>query len=86
MLFPRNALTSGPQACFLAGKRIAKVKVGKPGILFDTEEGIFYTYSKYTQDKAHQKGRKEYVKDETYHAAGNATSDYPGRHGSVQQQ
>jgi hypothetical protein len=29
MLFSRNALASGPQACFLAGKRIAKVKVGK---------------------------------------------------------
>jgi hypothetical protein len=29
MLFPRNALTSGPQACFLAEKRIAKVKGGK---------------------------------------------------------
>jgi hypothetical protein len=29
MLFPRNALASGPQACFLAGKRIAKVKLGK---------------------------------------------------------
>jgi hypothetical protein len=29
MLIPRNALASGPQACFLAGKRIAKVKVGK---------------------------------------------------------
>jgi hypothetical protein len=32
MLFPRNPAkggTSGPQACFLAGKRIAKVKVGK---------------------------------------------------------
>jgi hypothetical protein len=28
MLFPRNTLASGPQACFLAGKRIAKVKVG----------------------------------------------------------
>jgi hypothetical protein len=29
MFFPRNALASGPQACFSAGKRIAKVKVGK---------------------------------------------------------
>jgi hypothetical protein len=27
MLFPRNALASGPQACFLAGKGITKVKV-----------------------------------------------------------
>jgi len=26
MLFPGNALPSGPQACFLAEKRIAKVK------------------------------------------------------------
>jgi hypothetical protein len=25
MLFPRNALASGLQACFFAGKRIAKV-------------------------------------------------------------
>jgi hypothetical protein len=29
MLFPRNALPSGPQACFLAEKRIAKIKGGK---------------------------------------------------------
>jgi hypothetical protein len=29
MLFPRNALTSGPQACFFPRKRIEKVKVGK---------------------------------------------------------
>jgi hypothetical protein len=29
MLFPRKALASGPQACFLAEKEIAKVKVGK---------------------------------------------------------
>jgi hypothetical protein len=29
MLFPRNALVSGPQACFLAEKEIAKVKLGK---------------------------------------------------------
>jgi len=29
MLFSRNALASGPQACFLAEKRLAKVKVGK---------------------------------------------------------
>jgi hypothetical protein len=29
MVFPRNDLASGPQACFLAEKRIAKVKVGK---------------------------------------------------------
>jgi hypothetical protein len=28
MLFPRNALASGPQACFSAEKGIAKVKVG----------------------------------------------------------
>jgi hypothetical protein len=28
MLFPRNALASGPQACFLAETEIAKVKVG----------------------------------------------------------
>jgi hypothetical protein len=26
MLFPRNALASGPQVCFLAEKRLAKVK------------------------------------------------------------
>jgi hypothetical protein len=29
MLFPQNALASGPQACFLAKKGIAKVKVAK---------------------------------------------------------
>jgi hypothetical protein len=29
MLFPRNALASGPQACFFAEKARAKVKVGK---------------------------------------------------------
>jgi hypothetical protein len=29
MLFPRNALPSGPQACLFAEKAIAKVKVGK---------------------------------------------------------
>jgi hypothetical protein len=36
MLFPRNALASGPQACFLAEKRLAKVKVDKiwPGLDF----------------------------------------------------
>jgi hypothetical protein len=30
MFFPPNALAFGPQACFLAGKKIAEVKVGKP--------------------------------------------------------
>jgi hypothetical protein len=38
MLFPRNPAkggTSGPQACFLAGKRIAKVKVDKKGLFLD---------------------------------------------------
>jgi hypothetical protein len=29
MLFPRNALTSGPQACFCAEKKNIKVKMGK---------------------------------------------------------
>jgi hypothetical protein len=29
MLFPRNALAFGPQACLLAEKEIAKVQVGK---------------------------------------------------------
>jgi hypothetical protein len=29
MLFPRNALASGPQACFFAEKAIANAKVGK---------------------------------------------------------
>jgi hypothetical protein len=29
MLFPRNALASGPQACFGAEKGLSKVKVGK---------------------------------------------------------
>jgi hypothetical protein len=30
MLFPRNALVSGPQVCFSAGKRIAKANGSKP--------------------------------------------------------
>jgi len=29
MVFPRNALDSGLQACFYPGKRIEKVKVGQ---------------------------------------------------------
>jgi hypothetical protein len=29
MLFPRNALASGPQAYFFAEKEIAKVKAGR---------------------------------------------------------
>jgi hypothetical protein len=29
MFFPRNALASGPQACFLAEKGTAKEKAGK---------------------------------------------------------
>jgi hypothetical protein len=29
MFFPRNALASGPQACFLAKKEIAKSEGGK---------------------------------------------------------
>jgi hypothetical protein len=29
MLFPRNALAPGPQACFLGEKEIAKVKMRK---------------------------------------------------------
>jgi hypothetical protein len=29
MFFPRKALASGPQACFLAESEMAKVKVGK---------------------------------------------------------
>jgi hypothetical protein len=40
MLFPRNALASGPQACFLAGKRIAKVKVGKVMSQIDNYPGF----------------------------------------------
>jgi hypothetical protein len=35
MLFPRNALASGPQACFFAEKGIAKVKMGKGNFLVD---------------------------------------------------
>jgi hypothetical protein len=44
MLFPRNALASGPQACFLAGKRIAKVKVGKQEEYIDICMNIRYVY------------------------------------------
>jgi hypothetical protein len=39
MLFPRNALASGPQACFLAGKRIAKVKVAQASLGIDNSKG-----------------------------------------------
>jgi len=35
MLFPHNALASGPQTCFLAKKGIAKVKVGKDLFILD---------------------------------------------------
>jgi hypothetical protein len=35
MLFPGHALASGPQACFLAEKRVAKVKVGEDIISID---------------------------------------------------
>jgi hypothetical protein len=31
MLFPRNALTSGPQACVFAEKKNTKAKEGKIG-------------------------------------------------------
>jgi hypothetical protein len=41
MLFPRNALAPGPQACFLSEKRIAKVKVGKAKIPLDTQFPFF---------------------------------------------
>jgi len=40
MLFPRNPAkggTSGPQACFAAEKKIAKVKMGKGTSPFDFE-------------------------------------------------
>jgi hypothetical protein len=37
MLFPRNTLASGPQACFAAEKKIAKVKMGKGTSPFDIE-------------------------------------------------
>ena len=39
MLFPRNALASGPQACFFAEKAIARMKVGKLWIDFAKEIG-----------------------------------------------
>jgi hypothetical protein len=35
MLFPRNALASGPQACFGAQKGLPKVKVGKLFLTLD---------------------------------------------------
>jgi hypothetical protein len=39
MLFPRNALASGPQADFYLGERIEKVKLGK----------LFYSIPKRTK-------------------------------------
>jgi len=39
MLFPRNALPSGPQACFFAEEAIARLKVGKLWIDFAKEIG-----------------------------------------------
>jgi hypothetical protein len=42
MLFPRNALTSGPQACFFAQKGAVKVKVGKEENLVDFRMGMGY--------------------------------------------
>jgi hypothetical protein len=38
MLFARNALAPGPQACFPRGKRVAKVKVGKNRPQVDKED------------------------------------------------
>jgi hypothetical protein len=35
MLFPRNALASGPQACFGAEKGLSKVKAGKEELGID---------------------------------------------------
>jgi hypothetical protein len=42
MLFPRNALAPGPQACFFAKKVIAKVKVGKEFFVLD--KSLFLPY------------------------------------------
>jgi hypothetical protein len=36
MLFPRNALASGPQACFFAEKATASVKVSKLILALDS--------------------------------------------------
>jgi len=36
MLFPRNALASGPQACFFAEKATSKVKVSKLILALDS--------------------------------------------------
>jgi hypothetical protein len=47
MLFPRNALASGPQACFLAEKRLAKVKVGKFGKGIDKNTILWLAYFGY---------------------------------------
>jgi hypothetical protein len=41
MLFPRNALASGPQAYFLAEKGIEKVKVGKAGMGIEWGEHLW---------------------------------------------
>jgi hypothetical protein len=43
MLFARNPLASGPQACFLAKKVTVKVKVGKIQIPLDPPTPFFYT-------------------------------------------
>jgi len=42
MLFPRNALASGPQACFSAEKGMAKVKEGKTGFSLLTPDQVWY--------------------------------------------
>jgi hypothetical protein len=39
MLFPRNALPSGPQACFFAEEAMARLKAGKLRIDFAKEIG-----------------------------------------------
>jgi hypothetical protein len=45
MLFPGNALASGPQAWFRAEKGLFKVKVGKCNFSIDPNGGFWYFVS-----------------------------------------
>jgi hypothetical protein len=46
MLFPRNALASGPQACFFAEKNGTKVTLAKAGFSLLTPDQVWYKKSK----------------------------------------
>jgi hypothetical protein len=55
MVFPRNALASGPHACFLAEKRIAKVKVGEHGIVIAFARRVMICILSEIETRRHQK-------------------------------